>query len=666
MGVGKSTFAFTNTAITLDGGSTTINITRDNQSYSHKLSHGYGTIATLAVGTTSYTWEPTADQLTKFFAEISNQKTRQIDVYLDTYNGSTLVGRDVHALTVTLSEATGKPTLSSFTINDSNATTKSWGILVNGKSVPTASQTATAKYGASIVKTVYTYGGNEYSSIADLIGSLPLTTTPTNYTIGCKTVDSRGFVTTVSLKKSCAKYEAPTIDTLEMVRCDSSGNETEAGTKAKAIAKGSWASLGGKNTATFKIGYKLQNGDSYTYQTIAVTNGTVDVEQVLSVTLAADSDYLFAASLVDGLNNGFTEDGIGFSNSKNVMYVSADGNELVLGSSSDGNILIGPDHIDIRKSEDILASFSGETRTETSEFTGDPYNKNYGKITANNIIVSSGVKKDDGSTYEVSEISQYTGVDPAFTGKGSSMILKTQIGVRPQETLKEYEATIKMGAAFTGRNKTFSSITEEAEEITLKCKDIYIKPTSNFNYDIPVRLSEDCDLLTFSGKYYLGNDCTNRPADKNGWLECKQYSTDYCHQTYTTYDGEIYKRTMKAGVWGKWTQDSGLNGVVYDLGGVKMLHGTWVTKASSTSTQLFTISQLKTRFGISSASSVASWQFMVIVQNGDGNAAAAHIEGNTWKGDTCYAVFNTSVNIPIRINYLVIYTPSEYFDRHSV
>ena len=62
MGVGKSTFAFTNTAITLDGGSTTINITRDNQSYSHKLSHGYGTIATLAVGTTSYTWEPTADQ----------------------------------------------------------------------------------------------------------------------------------------------------------------------------------------------------------------------------------------------------------------------------------------------------------------------------------------------------------------------------------------------------------------------------------------------------------------------------------------------------------------------------------------------------------------------------------------------------------------------------
>lgn len=665
MGVGKSTFAFTNTAITLDGGSTTINITRDNQSYSHKLSHGFGDIATLAVGTTSYTWKPTADQLTKFFAEISNQKTRQIDVYLDTYNGSTLVGRDVHALTVTLSEATGKPTLSSFAINDSNATTKSWGILVNGKSVPTASQTATAKYGASIVKTVYTYGGNEYSSITDLIGSLPLTTTPTNYTIGCKTVDSRGFVTTVSLTKSCAKYEAPTIDTLEMVRCDSSGNETEAGTKAKAIVKGSWASLGGKNTAAFKIGYKLQNGDSYTYQTIAVTNGTVDVEQVLSVTLAADSDYLFAVSLVDGLN-GFTEDCIGFSNSKNVMYVSTDGNELVLGSSSDGNILIGPDHVDIRKSEDVLVSFSGETRTETSEFTGDPYNRNYGKLSANNIIISSGARKESDEEYEVAEISQYTGVDPALTGKGARMILETQIGKKVENEINTYCAAIRMGAAYNGRNAIFSSITEKAEAITLEGKNIYIKPTSSFNYNIPVRLSEDCDLLTYSGKYYLGNGCINRPVNQNGWLECKQYSTDYCHQTYTTYDGEIYKRTMKAGVWGKWTQDSGLNGVMYDLGGVKMLHNTWVTKPNDTSVQLFTISQLKTRFGISSASSVSSNQFMVIVQNGDGSATAAHMEGSTWLGDKCYAVFSSNVSTQIRINYLVIYTPSEYFGRYSV
>ena len=86
MGVGKSTFTFSNSSITINGGSTTITITRDNQSYSHKLLHGYGVIATLPVGTTDYAWTPTASDLASFFSEIPNQKTRLIDVYLDTYN----------------------------------------------------------------------------------------------------------------------------------------------------------------------------------------------------------------------------------------------------------------------------------------------------------------------------------------------------------------------------------------------------------------------------------------------------------------------------------------------------------------------------------------------------------------------------------------------------
>lgn len=673
MSMGKSTFEFTNSSITLNGGSTTINITQDNQSYSHKLSHGYGDIATLDAGVVSFTWSPAAKDLTKFFEEIPNQTTRLIDVYLDTYNGSTLVGRDVHALTVTLSEDTGRPMyLSTPTIKDNNTVTNKMGVLLPGKSNISVSKIPIVSYGANIAKDRFTYtvGATEYEfpSISYLLSSLPLTDKPKSFPIGFKLVDSRGFIRRVTVNKTCALYNDPSIDLFEIIRCDSNGNETEAGTKAKIIVKGNWSYLNGENSATLKIGYKPQTESSYTYITVNTGNGIVDYEAILDITLETGTDYLFSYTFEDSLSS-CTADGIGFVNSKNIIYVSANGEELTLGSSSDGNILIGPDHIDIRKSEDILASFSGETRTETSEFTGDPYNKNYGKISANNIIVSSGVKKDDGSTYEVAEISQYTGVDPAFTGKGSNMILKTQIGVRPQENLEEYEATIKMGAAFTGRNEIFSSITEEAEEITLKGKDIYIKPTSNFNYDIPVRLSEDCDLLTFSGKYYLGNNCTNRPVDKNGWLECKQYSTDCCHQTYTTYTGEIYKRTMKNGTWGRWTQDSGPSGVMYDLGGVKMLHGTFVTKGGGDSSkQLFTISQLKTRFGIDSASQVNSTQFMVIVQNGDGGVTGVHMQGSTWLGDKCYAVFNNIVNTQtqIRINYLIIYTPSEYFGRYSI
>lgn len=366
MGVGKSTFAFSASSITIDGGSTSIGITRDNQSYSHKLLHGYGDIATLAVGTTSYTWTPTASALTEFFEEVPAQKSRLIDVYLDTYNGSTKVGRDVHALAVTLSEATGKPTVSNFAISDSNSVTNGLGIIIDGKSTLTASATPTAKYGATISRNVFTctHGGKTYESyyINDLIASLPLTTTPTAFTIGYESTDSRGFSNTATLSKTVAKYQAPDIDTFEVIRCDASGNEDEDGAKAKIIIQGSWAAMNVgtayKNAATLKVGYKAKSATDYTYQTISVSAGTIDISQLLSATLTAGTEYEFSVELKDGLGVSDTRTGVGCSNVANILYVSADGKELVIGSDTGNNVMIDSDSVDIRSGSTVLSTFT--------------------------------------------------------------------------------------------------------------------------------------------------------------------------------------------------------------------------------------------------------------------------------------------------------------------
>lgn len=377
MGVGKSTFAFSTSSITIDGGSTTIGITRDNQSYSHKLLHGYGDIATLAVGTTSYTYSPTASDLTEFFQEIPAQKSRPIDIYLDTYNGSTKVGRDVHALTVTLSEDTAKPSISDFTITDSNTITNGWGVIVDGKSTLTASATTSPKYGATISKNIFTctyYTRIENTFVIDrktcesyyindLIASLPLTTTPKAFTIGYKSTDSRGFSNSVTLEKTVAKYQAPAIDTFEVIRCDTSGNESDTGTKAIVTIKGSWAAMlvGStyKNPATLKVGYKTKAATSYTYQTFSVSAGTVNISQSLDVTLDADTDYEFSIQFADTFET-YSETGVGFSNSGNVLYVSADGKEVVIGSDAANNVLIDSDSVDIRTGSTVNATFGSD------------------------------------------------------------------------------------------------------------------------------------------------------------------------------------------------------------------------------------------------------------------------------------------------------------------
>lgn len=374
MGVGKSTFAFSTSSITIDGGSTTIDITRDNQSYSHKLLHGYGDIATLAVGTTSYTYSPTASDLTEFFQEIPAQKSRLIDIYLDTYNGSTKVGRDVHALTVTLSEDTGKPyvfapmSVSDGKLNDT---------FVRGLSSIEMSDTVVVApfYGAKISSTSFVDGdtGLEYSTLNDLISSVSLRTDQIeNHRLGYKVTDSRGFSTTFWTSVPMVEYTRPNFKYFEIYRCDTSGNESENGTKAKikALVLGNYTVTPNgatTNTLTLKIGYKKADASSYTYETIfsnkkfGTSTSETDrtISQVLDTTFDTNADYEFDVQLIDDIatyNNHYD----GFLNDSNVLYVSADGKEVVIGSNAANNVLIDSDSVDIRTGSTVNATFGSD------------------------------------------------------------------------------------------------------------------------------------------------------------------------------------------------------------------------------------------------------------------------------------------------------------------
>ena len=341
MGTGKSVFSFTNKAITLDGESTTINITIDNVSYSHKLAHKFGTIAVLPVGSNSYTWTPTASELSQFFEEVPNQKTVQIEVYLYTYNGSEFIGRDTHMLSITLSADTGKPYISDFIISDSNSITKGMNIIIIGKSVLTETHNIITKYGATIQRISYIKrNGNlryrEYPDINTLISVLPLTSNPSSQRISIQVVDSRGFTEQAFVYVTCVRYVAPKLDTINIIRCDTSGNSDTNGTKIKMDIKGSWGNFDNKNPATLKVGYKKSTDTEYTYLTISVTDGVVDYDDILNATILADYDYLFSVILKDSFESFAVEDLV-FSNNGNILTVSPEG-DININSENDINV----------------------------------------------------------------------------------------------------------------------------------------------------------------------------------------------------------------------------------------------------------------------------------------------------------------------------------------
>lgn len=84
--------------------------------------------------------------------------------------------------------------------------------------------------------------------------------------------------------------------------------------------------------------------------------------------------------------------------------------------------------------------------------------------------------------------------------------------------------------------------------------NVPVHSKGGFTYDIPVN-SYDFNTVITSGKYYAGNDSTNRPINKNGWLEVQTYGDgNYCYQKYIVYSGEKYERWKNDGTWGDWNE----------------------------------------------------------------------------------------------------------------
>lgn len=93
------------------------------------------------------------------------------------------------------------------------------------------------------------------------------------------------------------------------------------------------------------------------------------------------------------------------------------------------------------------------------------------------------------------------------------------------------------------------------------------------------------------------------------------------------------------------------------LNDVRFVFGTKTTNLSNASSMaMFTIENLKARFGVNDGNIK---HYHVLLMNGDGANCPAHVEGATWYNTTCMAVFEKAYTGPIRVNYMIAYTPNK-------
>ena len=344
----------------------------------------------------------------------------------------------------------------------------------------------------------------------------------------------------------------------------------------------------GKMGSTGATGKGIKS-TSITYQ--AHSNGTTAPTGTWTSNIpqtSASKPYLWSRTVLTYTDNttsttysvGSTPDGVLEEIRKVLRY---DNTKIVLGQDGEPTSLeLTNEGLTVKSDSEDIISVTGENREVTSDYnpSGATFTRRYGKIiNADGTIISCGntVSEND---YEIAEMVQYTGVDPLLSGHEAGIDITTKIagvdkiGMNKTETDKAY---IHLEAKRDGRNDVHSRIestadwisfngkriifypnqefeidgTQNGASIGIKGKDIGIYPTEALELGIPV-ITGNCNTLTKSCTWYLGNGSTNRPLDQNGWLISRSYSTDYCHQTYITNTGGIYRRMMQSGKWSIW------------------------------------------------------------------------------------------------------------------
>ena len=235
------------------GNDVSLTITPNSSSFNHILYYQIDNTKTkiddIEAGVTSYTWSVPTDLITS----ITTASSKQIQLILETYKGTSILGTKSKNLTLTVPDSY-VPVIDSVVITDANSEIATqFGFFIQSKSKPKFTVSASGNNGSTIVSTSIVFENKTYLNVdtTDTIsnnGNLPYTVIVT---------DSRGKTATKSGILTCVEYKAPTVTNLLAKRADSNYEVDENdGEYALLGFTYSISSLNNKNTPSFTAQYR--------------------------------------------------------------------------------------------------------------------------------------------------------------------------------------------------------------------------------------------------------------------------------------------------------------------------------------------------------------------------------------------------------------------------
>lgn len=308
------------------GDTITINTNRASSSFTHTVRYEFGSLSgTIGTGVeTSVSWTIPMSLINA----IPNSREGSGRVFVDTYNGSTLIGTKYSGFTATVDINDASPSLT-MTLEDTTSVYSTYGAYVQGLSKIKATATATTAYGSSVARRSITIDGKTYNSHNVTTDFLVNSGDSIVY---ADVYDSRGIGITIMEQISILPYSRPAVTKLTVHRCNSDGTANDQGTYIKVVFSAKITSLNSQNTATYTLKYKKTSASSWTSKSGLASGYTVTDASYI---FAADEDSSYDVSVTATDRHNTTTRSTSASTAFTLMNFKASGTGVAFGKLSE-------------------------------------------------------------------------------------------------------------------------------------------------------------------------------------------------------------------------------------------------------------------------------------------------------------------------------------------
>lgn len=300
-----------------------IHMNRASAAFTHTVRYEYGTRkGTIATGVdTGTTWAVPMS----FINDIPEATSASGRIYVDTYNGSTLIGTKYTGFTVTV-PASVKPTCT-MTLEDVSGVDDIYGSPVQSLSKIKVTINVTQAYSSPITEYSISANGATYNTATATTGELQAAgDSPVRVTVK----DKRGRSGSASYTMKVLAYTPPSISALSVRRCNEDGTENDQGEFVRAQFNANVTSLSSKNTATYTLKYRKSGTTNYTTVELTAYKNVYSVSGGSAV-FPADSNSSYDVEITVADRHGSASRSTTASTAFTLMNWGANGTSFALG-----------------------------------------------------------------------------------------------------------------------------------------------------------------------------------------------------------------------------------------------------------------------------------------------------------------------------------------------